>query len=1762
MCECLEAFSKPTREWFRHAFGAPTEAQREAWPVIRSGADTLVIAPTGSGKTLCAFLSAIDRLMTDAPTTRSRKTKGVRVLYISPLKALAVDVAKNLEAPLDGIAAACAATGAPAPAIRIATRSGDTTPKERRAIAAHPPDILVTTPESLYLILTSKARTILRTVDTVIVDEVHALAGGKRGAHLALSLERLDDLITGSAANRRRHGDAATDASAGRPAQRIGLSATVNPPAEAARFLGGTRPVTIVDPGSRPDMDLKVVEPLADMRDLRSANVAHRAGGVDAERAAVPHISGVTPAMRRLAERKGIVDGGSGGSGGTDGTDRWNADSSAVTGAAGDRTSGSIWPVVEASVLDEILAHRTTLVFVNSRGLAEKLTARLNDLYAERRGSGVTDSSGPSGASAASGASGASDGLAGFGIPGSSGMSADKGSPEGREGFARHYDSVVGSTTMLVGSHGADDVIAMAHHGSVSKDRRKQIEERLKRGELRCVVATSSLELGIDMGSVDLVIQIAPPLSVASGLQRVGRADHRVGGVSHALFYPLTREQIVGVAASIESMRAGDIEPLAVPRNPLDILAQQTVAAAAMDDLKPDDWYAAVRRAAPFADLDRSMFDAVMGMMTGAYDTEEFSAFRPPLMWNHEADLIAARPGAQRLAVTSGGTIPDRGLYTVVLPEADTGRGGQRRVGELDEEMVYESRVGDVITLGTSTWQIQEITRDRVVVTPAPGRTARLPFWHGEETGRDVGFGRAKGRFLRETAAGLVHASSQRPEDEPTFTPHILHRLETDGLERNAVDNLARLLAEQQAATGVVPSDETIVVERCPDEEGDWRVIIHSPYGRRVHEPWAMAVTARLTQRYGFDGQAYAADDGIVIRIPDGVGEIPIRDLLLFDPDDLTRIIETQVGESVLYAARFRECAARSLFLPRTEPGRRVPLWQQRLRAAQLLNAARMRRNFPLLLETARECLQDVYDLDALRSLMTRLNGGAVTLKETTTDTPSPFAENLLFGFVGSVMYQYDVPQAERGVRLLSMDPEVLEKLLGTTDMATVLDPDVIAAVEGELAERTFWNELAPDDVTGRVTRYAKTHGPFTAERMIGDLRLDAADAVHALDELAQRGELLSGHFVDMTGRDVDGGVGGDDVRGDTRDDTYGDARDGEAATQWLHKDVFRRIRARSLAKAREAVKPVEPAAYQSFLLDRQGVGPVGGERYESADGLMRVIEQLEGVALPAGVWESSVFPARVAGYSPAMLDELLAGGEVVWVGSKTGDTKANEPGLVAFHPADSMLLETGYGDDPAERGPSSGMTIPEAILAVLASGGAYHASQLATMTRERWQTANTGRSDGVSGSDGTDATAGADGVDGTMTDETGADETVDPETGEIITMPAVSRRPSPVRDMPDGWTQSQPWSDSQFEEALWSLVWQGKVTNSSFVPMRALGAGTGKRTVRAPARASRRRIRMTAPRTPMTMGGLWSAVGGDMTDADACVDAGTPEQQALERVEILLDRYGVIAQPLIDKESVPGGFSGLYPLLKRMEEHGRLVRGMFVRGFGAAQFAEKDVVDMLRHMGPEQDEASGMGHGMNETGHMRSAVALSVLDPANLYGSAFAWPAVPKGAAKPARREGGIVVLADGRPVSYATPKSKHLTVFGAGRSMTGKDVTEEGATASSESAEPSETPHRSERGEQSKQAGRSKRVEPSQQTASDGTPSDGAVSGGATSDDDAARLRPAFAELAYVLRRGGPGTTTFADVNGEPLNARNPYARVLHQAGFTPVPQGMRLY
>ncbi|MCW2837321.1 MAG: dependent helicase, Lhr family, partial [Marmoricola sp.] len=831
-----------------------------------------------------------------------------RVLYVSPLKALAVDVERNLRAPLVGIRHTAERLGTEVPEIRVGVRSGDTTPQERRKIQTTPPDILITTPESLFLMLTSQARESLRGVEAVIIDEVHAVAGTKRGAHLALSLERLDELLD-------------------RPAQRIGLSATVRPVDEVARFLGGSAPVEVVAPPSEKEWDLKVVVPVEDMTELGEE-------GDDGPRA------------------------------------------------------GSLWPYVESRVLDLIEQHSSTIVFANSRRLAERLTARLNELAAERL------------APAEEGA-----------VP--------------RPPGARAPAEMMGQAGQ---TEGAPPLVARAHHGSVSKEQRAVIEDDLKRGRLPCVVATSSLELGIDMGAVDLVVQIESPPSVASALQRVGRAGHQVGEVSRGVLFPKHRGDLVPSAVTVERMRTGGIEALHVPASPLDVLAQHVVAATSMDTWEADTLFDVVRRSAPFATLPRSAYDATLDLLSGRYPSDEFAELRPRLVWDRISGELTGRPGAQRLAVTSGGTIPDRGLFGVFLVGEK-----QSRVGELDEEMVYESRVGDVFTLGTTSWRIEDITHDRVLVSPAPGQPGRLPFWTGDTLGRPAELGAAIGAFTREVSAmtreqGIARASAA-------------------GLDEWAADNLVSLIAEQKEATEVVPHDQQLVVERFRDELGDWRLVVHSPYGTPVHSPWALAINARLRERYGVDAQAMATDDGIVLRIPETDQDPPGAELIAFEPDELEQIVTTEVGGSALFASRFRECAARALLLPRRDPGRRAPLWQQRQRSAQLLEVAARYPSFPIILETVREVLQDVYDLPSLVDLHRRISERRLRLVDVNTQRPSPFAQSLLFGYVAAFMYEGDSPIAERRAAALTLDQGLLAELLGRAELRELLDPEVLEEV-------------------------------------------------------------------------------------------------------------------------------------------------------------------------------------------------------------------------------------------------------------------------------------------------------------------------------------------------------------------------------------------------------------------------------------------------------------------------------------------------------------------------------------------------------------------------------------------------------------------------------------------------------------------------------------------------------------------------------------------
>lgn len=1621
----LELFSGSVRHWFADAFGAPTAVQAEAWKAIARGENALVIAPTGSGKTLAAFLWAIDALMGEKARVAEAGEKwvrGVRVLYVSPLKALGADVDRNLQGPLSAIselaAVESARRGAKAPEIRTAMRTGDTPADERRKIARNPPDILITTPESLYLMLTSAAREALRTVETVIVDEVHALAGDKRGAHLSLSLERLDDLLEA-------------------PAQRIGLSATVRPRDEVARFLGGAHPVTVVATEAPPSLDLSVRVPVRDMTAVPAFGGFAGAGDGTRQRGAGPRRAPVENAWKSDRALRAVMAEGA----------------SPAPHPDSRLGSSSIWPHIEAAILDEVLAHKSTIVFVNSRGLCEKLTARLNELYAKRLGLDAPHSE-VAGfwAAAGSGEATAFGDDAVRGVP--TGSDAMRGAP------GASFRSDIGSTTALVTEPAV--VIAKAHHGSVSKEKRLQVERELKAGELPCVVATSSLELGIDMGSIDLVLQVAAPPSVASGLQRVGRANHQVGGRSQGVIFPRTRVEVIDAAVMAEGMEAGAIESTRLVRNALDVLAQQTVATVAMapDGLPADDWLACVRRSACYADLGRRSFEGVLDMLAGRYGSGEVAEFAPRILWDRETGLLTPRPGSQRLAVTAAGTIPDRGMFSVVLPEGDA-RQGRRRVGELDEEMVMESRVGDIIALGTSTWRIKEIGADRVIVEAAPGRAARLPFWHGEAIGRPYETGRARGALVRALDGGIARASEQDEAlvehvEEDAMAPALRDRLTADGLDEDARCNLAALIEAQRACTGAVPADRRLVVETCPDETGDMRVILHSPFGRRVHEPWALAVAHRVTTALGFDPQAVASDDGIVLRVPAAEDALPGSDLFRFDSDELESIVRERVGFTALFAARFRECAARALLMSPTAPGKRAPLWQQRLKGGQLLEAARREEDFPIVLEALRECLQDVFDLSALREVMDGLASGSIKMSEVRTAAPSPFAAPLVFGYLGEHLYEGDLPHAERQASLLSVDPTLLGELLGTGAVEDVLDTEVVArtvaelqrtadgwkarGAEGvadllrelgpltveEIAARTEGGEVAvlladleaahrafsavisgekrwaaADDgprlsavlgivaplwaqregklsrpLDGLAARFARTHGPFDSEEAACTLGVGVALAAESLERLAAEGRLVR--------------LGAD---------------------RWADGVVLARLRSRSLARAREAVRPVRADAYVRFLLDRQDVARAGEPTLAGIDGVAQVIAQFEGAALPMEQWERDVLPVRVPDYRPAMLDELVASGEVLWAASTVGESR-----LVSFFPADSPLAP-----------------LPIDAQAQVAEVAVPEPGVGAGARRTGFGTVDEGSVDG----------------------ETGAGVLEDPSLDAIVRQVLAAQGPLTFRALADGAARlAGPLgpTDREVAEALQRLVWQGRAINDGLGFPRAGGlaaaasvpAAGGQAPPPSRRRASSRRGRSMrsearmAARTAVVgrqaaatafdaaLAGRWSALAP--SDQSSTV-------QAVALVESLLDRYGVVTRDVALAAGVPGGLSTLYPVLKAMEEAGDLARGMFVEGMGPAQFAQRETVEALRAFAQPADASTPV-----------SLAVLPVDDPACLFGAGIPWPEVAWDAAgkapavdsalasaRPSRREGALVVIADGAPVLWAAPNLKSLLAFSA---------------------------------------------------------------------------------------------------------------------------------
>lgn len=1531
-----DKFHPTVRQWFTDNYAAPTAIQNEAWEKISEGENTLVVAPTGSGKTLAAFLWAIQDLLRskteDSALQASgdkKQPKGVKVLYVSPLKALGADVEKNLQVPLQAIenlwCQDCSneVNISDGQLIRVAMRSGDTTAEERRKIVSKPPDILITTPESLYLMLTSQASSVLTTVQTVIIDEIHSLVPNKRGAHLSLSLERLDALLE-------------------KPAQRIGLSATVNPVPVVASYLGGIHPVTVVQDTHRQAFDLSISVPVSDMTAVPRNNGAV---GTDSR------------SLKTIASSRATKD-------------VWKTDRGLKAAMAANdknhplgkvnpderRGSSSLWPYIESSLLDEILAHSSTIVFVNSRGLCERLTARLNELHAKRLGLSSL-------------------------LP--QGSSCDVKNAQNELFSPMRSD--IGSTTQLVSTLEDHQVIAKAHHGSVSKEKRLRVESELKSGQLRCVVATSSLELGIDMGSVDLVLQIAPPLSVASGLQRIGRANHQVGGKSKAIMYPRTRLELLDSVVMAKAMHEGNLEPINYVQNALDVLAQQTVAAVSQKSWSAGEWYEVVRKSACYSDLSEKAFREVLAMVSGYYSRGDLSDFAPRVDWNRETDKLSARANSQRLAVSGGGTIPDRGLFPVVLPEG-VGKGGRKRVGELDEEMVYESRVGDVIALGTSSWRIKEISADRVMVEPAPGHIARLPFWHGEQPGRSFEFGWEKGAFVRELVTTLADGGPG-DQDRGCFNEQTTQRLLELGLDERGQKNLASLLRSQQAATTWVPDDRKLVVEHCQDDMGQWRIFLHSPFGKFVHEPWALAVSWRVQTQWGYDPCAIATDDGIMLQIPLTETTFPDKSIFEFDPEEIAQIVRTQVDSTALFAARFRECAMRSLLMSPTPHGKRAPLWQQRIKAGQLLEGARREQGFPLLAEAARECLADVYNLQGLQQLQTQIAAGSITLHDVTTTIPSPFAASLVFAYVGEHLYDPDKPKSAQQAALLSLDTSLLVELLGGANLADLIDEEVLNKLVCELqhldpcitsrgpealerllrelgplttqemvarlsnshlAEVELWlKELMDDEKVFEVAlgscrlwaqvhdmpwiqcltsaclpdwamkqcdvdalnttvwaqkfledeliRYGKTHGPFSAQDFAQRFGLGLGFVDEALICLEAQGVFLRGVM-----------------------------RKGSSEVQWIHRDILARLRKRTLSAARSAVKPVKFTEYvrQVFLL--QGAAPQN-LLPEGSVALLDVVARFEGCYLPAALWEEVIFPARVKSYKSASLDMLLEAGDVIWW--QQGDT-------VAFYPNDSP-----FGPIPC---------------------------------------------DGFCGTDNS-------------MEQITADESL--LTSNAIKEALALKGPLLYGDLLEQLALEGDYSDQEVVRSLQALCEQGAVGNDSFAFIRAQGsedltslvsAATSKSLSTPPvsrrgrlslsgSRALKKEARNTVlarNRQNLALGGHWFLLEPSES---------TPEEIALAVIETVLDLYGIVSPDTLKLSGAMVEWSALSKALRTMEEAGVILRGCFVEELGPVQYAQKETIDALQGTSLEKSASKGLSEA--------SWLALAANDPAQCFGVLAHWP-------------------------------------------------------------------------------------------------------------------------------------------------------------------------
>jgi ATP-dependent Lhr-like helicase len=1489
----LGLFHPITAKWFRKTFKGPTVPQVEGWPVIARGESTLIFAPTGTGKTLTAFLWCIDKLMMQ---TAPGEERGCRVVYLSPLKALAVDVERNLRVPLMGIAEMAAREGVAVRMPEISVRTGDTSPKERARFKRHPGDILITTPESLYLLLTSEAGESLRSVETVIVDEIHALVPTKRGAHLALSLERLEALIA---------------ASGGKRLQRVGLSATQRPLEEVARFLGGAEGVVgeyVADDVTEKSRAAEVGSEI----DAVLMDVAGE-GGVKVDAPRYRPVTVVNAGARKVLELKVEVP--------VEDMARLGG----VQGGLGEQEPKrtSIWQSIYPRVLEIVRERTSTLIFVNARRVAERMAAALNEL--------------------------------------------------------------------------AGEPIARAHHGSLAAVQRTEIEELLKAGKIKALVATSSLELGIDMGAIDLVIQIEAPPSVAAGMQRIGRAGHQVGAPSCGIIFPKYRADLIACAAVTKAMHEGHVESTRFLRNPLDVLAQQVVAVIAHPPLSVADagakeegpgigydaLFGLVRSAAPFAGLSKGMFDGVLDMLAGRYPSDEFAELRPRITWDRTRNWITPRAGVKRIAILNGGTIPDRGLYGVFLAGE---RAKPVRVGELDEEMVFESKPGETFILGASAWRIEEITHDRVLVTPAPGEAGKMPFWHGDRAGRPLEFGRRIGALVREL------------REMPQSVAMARLTLEHD-LEVGAAENALRYLADQEIVTTVVPDDENIVIERVRDEVGSWRVCVLTPFGSRIHAPWAMAVAAKVRANRGQDVETMWSEDGFVLRFPES-DEAPNVGAVMLEPEEAAELVLQQVGSTALFAAKFRESASRALLLPRRRADGRTPLWQQRKRAHDLLTVASRYASFPILLEAYRECLRDVFDMPALMEVLRAIGSGALRVHTVDSQTPSPFASALLFSYVANYIYDGDAPLAERRAQALSIDQDQLRELMGDADLRELLDIHAIEEEEAqvqclvesyrartmdgvhdlllrlgdltrvELLRRCLsvevaetvgklmrvrrvlevtvagekrliavedaaryrdglgvvlpaglpgaFLEAAPGAVVDLVRRFARTHGPFTTPEAAGRFGMAVERVEAVLHGLVQMGRVVEGGF-----------------------------RPGGVHREWCDVEVLRTIRRKSLARLRKEVEPVEQRVLARLLTRWQGVV----QPRRGLDALLDVIENLQGAPLAASVLETEILSARLAGYKAADLDMLIAAGEVVWVGL---DAIGERDGRVGLYLAEKVgELWKGQSGDGVTGGAG---TKEEEVVGYLRGHGASFFQEL---------------HDGLGGG----------------------------YPGETL-------------------------------EALWGLVWKGMVTNDGMAALRAYC----ERPADGGARKTRRMHQQTGFRsrrtTPPTGQGRWAL--NRAAFAEVRSETAWSHAMALQ----LLTRYGVVFRETAHAEGLPGGFSAIYDVMKALEESGRVRRGFFAADLGATQFAMPAAVELLRKLrsAPEGEKAE--------------MLMLAATDPANPYGALLRWPAGGDAGSSLTRSVGARVVLCDGALVAYLRRGNPNVQVFlpeeEPGRSQVGRSLAE----------------------------------------------------------------------------------------------------------------------